>query len=127
MIHLDTHVVLWLAEGRVDLLPPGLRGLLAGGRTRPLVSPMVRLELTYLYEVGRIVAPAAEILEALRVDIDLGPAESPFERVAAIACAQSWTRDPFDRLIVAHAVADDLPLYSRDAVILANAPIARWS
>ena len=124
MIHLDTHVVVWLYEGRVDRLPEALRADLASAR--PLVSPMVRLELALLHEIGRITVPPPTILDALRVEADLGFAESRFERVAALAATLTWTRDPFDRMIAAHAMADDLPLATKDAGLLAHCPVARW-
>jgi len=125
MIHLDTHVALWLFDGRLDKLSPTARSLLRAS-SRPMVSPMVRLELTFLHEIGRTRYPAVEILDALRVEIDLGAAEASFERVAAIASTVSWTRDPFDRMIVAHALADDLPLLTIDSRICENTAIARW-
>lgn len=124
MIHLDTHAVVWLYEGRVEAFPAPVRALL--DRSRPLVSPMVRLELTLLHEIGRLTVPAAEILEALRDVADLGVAESSFDRVAALAAACTWTRDPFDRLIAAHALADDVPLVTKDATLLAHCRVARW-
>jgi PIN domain nuclease of toxin-antitoxin system len=112
VIHLDTHVVVWLYEGRTDRLAPLARDLLRA--SRPLVSPMVRLELAFLNEIGRLTVRPEAILDALRVDADLGVAESSFERVTAIAATLAWTRDPFDRVIVAHALADDLSLLTRD-------------
>lgn len=124
MIHLDTHAVVWLYEGRVEMFPPAVRAML--DRARPLVSPMVRLELTLLHEIGRLTLPAAEILEALRDVADLGVAESSFDRVAAIAATCTWTRDPFDRLIAAHALADDAPLVTKDTTLLAHCRVARW-
>jgi PIN domain nuclease of toxin-antitoxin system len=124
VIHVDTHVVIWLYEGRGDRFPAAVRARLAA--SRPLISPIVRLELAFLHEIGRLTVGPAEILDALRVDADLGVAESPFERVAAIASTLSWTRDPFDRLIAAHAMADDLPLLTRDDSIRARCPVAVW-
>lgn len=124
MIHLDTHVVVWLYEGRTDRLSAGARAWLAAAR--PLVSPMVRVELALLHEIGRVTVPPAVVLDALRIDADLGLAESDFERVSAIASTLSWTRDPFDRVIVAHALADDLPLLTRDDRVRANCALARW-
>ena len=126
MIHLDTHVVVWLYYGRTELFPKAAQALLRDGAPRPLISPMVRLELAFLHEIGRVPDPAPDVLEALRVDIDLGPAESDFARVAAVAARLSWTRDPFDRLIAAHALADDLLLITRDRTMLENCPVARW-
>lgn len=124
MIHLDTHAVVWLYLGEVERFPALLRERLASAR--PLYSPMVRVELALLQEVGRIAAGPAEILDALAGIADLRVAESSFERVAQIAATLTWTRDPFDRLIAAHALADDLPLVTRDANILANCPAAMW-
>lgn len=125
MIHLDTHVVLWLHDGLVERLSRRARAALEA--SRPLISPMVRLELALLHEIGRLAVPVPAMLDTLRVDVDLGVAESRFERVAAIAATLSWTRDPFDRMIAAHAMADDLPLLTKDENILRHCPVARWA
>lgn len=125
MIHLDTHVVVWLYLGRTESFPePLLRYL---GARRPLVSPVVRVELALLHEIGRLLVPPEVVLDALGETADLGVAQSSFERVAAIAAGVAWTRDPFDRLIAAHALADDLPLVTRDRTMLASCPVARWA
>ncbi len=55
MIHLDTHVVIWLYTGQVERLPEALRATLAS--VRPMVSPMVRLELALLHQIGRLTVP----------------------------------------------------------------------
>jgi len=125
MMHLDTHVVVWLYEGRVERLPSRLRSRL--GQVRPLISPMVRLELACLFEAGRLTVGAPQILDALYAAVDLGVAESRFDRVAAIASTLTWTRDPFDRPIVAHALADDLPLVTADRRVLEHAANAIWA
>ena len=124
MVHLDTHAVVWLYQGRTDAFPPGLLRFV--GAHRPLVSPAVRLELSLLHQIGRLTVPAHEILDALRTSADLAVAESSFDRVAAVASGLDWTRDPFDRLIAAHAMADDLPLVTKDATLLLRCPVARW-
>lgn len=125
MIHLDTHVLVWLYAGEVARLPPSVVDALCA--FRPLYSPMVRLELAYLREIGRITVSAAELLDELAGRAGLRPAESSFERASQIAATFTWTRDPFDRLIAAHATADDLPLYTADRSMLANCRVARWA
>jgi len=125
VIHLDTHAVVWLYQGRTEAFPPALLRFI--GTQRPLISPMVRLELALLHQIGRLLVPAETIVEGLRDVADLRVAESSFDRVAAIAAGLAWTRDPFDRLIAAHALADDLPLITRDETILAHCGVALWS
>ena len=51
----------------------------------------------------------------------------PFNRVVTQAIGQSWTRDPFDRLIVAQAALQDNILLSKDETILRNYAYARWT
>ena len=38
----------------------------------------------------------------------------------------SWTRDVFDRMITAHAIATESPLITRDHKILENYSMAIW-
>jgi PIN domain nuclease of toxin-antitoxin system len=122
--HLDTHVVVYLANGELNKLPKAAFQRIES--SRPMVTPMVLLELNYLNEIGRIIKDGATIREYLRDKIDLGVAESSFERTALIASTLSWTRDPFDRLIAAHAMADDVPLITRDSILLQHCPVAMW-
>ena len=93
----------------------------------PFVSPIVELELTYLYEVGRVTEPPAAPLEALRRTIGLGIAEVSLRELARAASGLSWTRDPFDRMIAAQAIVADVPLVTADRTILDNLPLATWS
>jgi PIN domain nuclease of toxin-antitoxin system len=50
----------------------------------------------------------------------------PFRKVVDQAIAESWTRDPFDRLIVANAKAAAAPLVTRDERIRDNYSRALW-
>lgn len=124
MIHLDTHVVVWLYAGQVERFPARCLRMLES--QRPLISPMVRLELAFLQEIGRITVEPAVLLDTLRQHVDLGVAESAFPRVAARATELPLTRDPFDRLIAAHALCDDVPLLTRDRRLLEHCPVATW-
>ncbi len=92
----------------------------------PFVSPMVELELTYLFEIRRVTEPAAAPLTALRRTIGLDIADAPLADVAGAATGLSWTRDPFDRLISAHAIVANAPLLTADETILQHLPLATW-
>ncbi len=124
VIYADTHVVAWLYAGRADLIPPRARALIADHPL--LVSPMVVLELEYLFETRRTSEPARRVLEVLGLDLGLRLCDLSFAAVAEVATRQSWTRDPFDRLIVAQAVLRRAPLITRDADIRAHYDRAVW-
>ncbi len=115
MIHLDTHVAAWLYAGRSDLFPPRVRAHLESEEL--VVSPMVQLELQYLYEVGKATEPAQKVMAALHRVLEIRVSTLSFESVATAALAFDFTRDPFDRLITAQADVAKAPLITRDRKI----------
>ena len=122
-LQLDTHVVVWLYEPRLDKLAPVLARL----EGRPLaISPIVLLELQYLHEIGRLTVPGAEIVGALEETAGLTIAQTDWSRVVRAALPLRWTRDPFDRLIVAQALADGATLLSADEHLRAHSTTAVW-
>jgi PIN domain nuclease of toxin-antitoxin system len=124
VIYLDTHVVAWLYSGQAGLLPRPVLRLLE--RESKRISPMVELELQLLFEVGRIAETAATVLETVRADFDLELCDLPFHEVVRRAVEQSWTRDPFDRMIVAQAEVRGSRLLTRDATIRDHYQHALW-
>lgn len=124
LIHLDTHIVCWLYEGRAELLTPAALRAIESGLLQ--VSPVVQLELTYLHEIGRISREGGYVLHALTKDIGLSVADVSLVQVIKIAGALTWTRDPFDRMIVAHAMVADAALVSKDRLIRKHCDKAIW-
>ena len=124
-MHLDTHVVVWLYAGEHELLSPAARTAIDSNDL--CISPAVLLELEYLLEIKRIVVGPDRILRALASTIGLEVADMRFGDVVQNAIEQTWTRDPFDRLIVASAALQDAPLLSKDATIVRHYRKAVWS
>lgn len=124
LIYLDTHVVAWLFAGRTDLLPPGVRAIL--DQNDLLISPAVVLELQYLFEIHRASEPARVVVESLARELGLRVCDLPFQEVVEAALDQSWTRDPFDRMLVSQAVRRDAPLVTKDQLIRDHYPQAVW-
>ena len=112
MILLDTNAVIWLDQNH-----PRTRQL-ARSASRLFVSPASLLELKLLEEIGRLRlrAQVRGIVESDRWELDDPPAIEWFEQSAD----ESWTRDPFDRLIVAHARVRRFRLATADAAILTH-------
>ena len=123
--YVDTQVVVWLAEANLAKISRKALSLIQIGDVR--VSPMAVLELQYLYEIQRIIATPQEILVKLSAEIGLTVCDYSFPIVAEVALGETWTRDPFDRIIVAHAKSNGAaPLLTEDEVIRANYQNARW-
>jgi PIN domain nuclease of toxin-antitoxin system len=124
LIYLDTHVVTWMFAGRLDLFPTQVRELLDGSEL--LISPAVKLELQYLFEVRRTAEPAKIVLETLGREVGLKVCDLPFSDVAEIALSLAWTRDPFDRLLVSQAELRERPLITKDRLIRDHFSRAVW-
>lgn len=124
MIFLDTHVVIWLFDKRIDKLPGVVQQLL--DQNELLISPAVELEIEFLFEINRIKNPSYEIIQDLNAHIGLTTSDVKFHRVVEEAKTIKWTRDPFDRMIVANASIFQLPLITKDNSILANYKLACW-
>lgn len=124
MIFLDTHIVLWLANGTPGRLTK--RAVSAIESDRPLISPIVTLELAILWEIGRVLLAPTEVVDRVRQDVGAQIAADSIAEVAAAAATLAWTRDPFDRLICGHALAAGGALVTADRLIRANFPAARW-
>ncbi|MEO8099159.1 MAG: PIN domain-containing protein [Acidobacteriota bacterium] len=64
---------------------------------------------------------APEVIVAhLAADIGLKVCDLPFAAVARQASEETWTRDPFDRIIVAQARVANATLITRDETIQAR-------
>jgi len=84
------------------------------------------LELRYLHEVGRARDSVPVMLAALRQEIGIEVTDGSIAELGQAAADLSWTRDPFDRLISAHAIVANTPLITADETIRENLPLAIW-
>jgi PIN domain nuclease of toxin-antitoxin system len=124
LIYLDTHVVAWLYAGRTDLLSP--RAKAAIERDELLVSPMVTLELEYLHEMDRLKVRADSVMRSLHRQLGVRVCDLAFSEVIGDAVGQRWTRDPFDRVIVAQAGVAGRALVTRDDTTRQHYRRALW-
>jgi PIN domain nuclease of toxin-antitoxin system len=124
VIQIDTHMVIWLAERRMSALSPTARRL--AERERLEISPMVLMELETLHEAGKLKNEPDRLVRVVEREFGLSVSRAGFAEVIVSARSFAWTRDPFDRLIVANAMADGARLITADAAILANFEGAVW-
>lgn len=125
LIYLDTHVVVWLYTGDFSLFPEEVLHTL---EQKDLgISPIVQLELQFLFEIGRVKIKPEKILRDLEESIGLKVCDQEFNKVVINSLKQTWTRDPFDRLIVAQANLSEAVLVTKDETIHRHYKKSIWS
>jgi PIN domain nuclease of toxin-antitoxin system len=124
LIQIDTHVAIWLATRREYALSAAARRAVA--REQLQISPMVAMELETLWEDGKLRSEPERILGAVEQSLGLTRSQASFASVIEAARTFAWTRDPFDRLIVANAIADGVRLLTGDDLILRHFKGAVW-
>ena len=124
MIHLDTHIAAWLYAGERRRFSASVTRRIE--REVVCISPAVELELQLLFEVGRTRQAAREVVSDLAARIGLRISEASFRAIVEAAAGLTWTRDPFDRMIVGNAHADRATLLTADETILENFRGAAW-
>lgn len=122
--YLDTHVVAWLFAGDAARLSAAARGALESHDL--LISPAVVMELQYFYETKRVADRAEVVVSDLQHRVMLRVCDLPFPDVARHALTLSWTRDPFDRFIVAQAAVRDAALVTKDRILRKRYSASIW-
>jgi PIN domain nuclease of toxin-antitoxin system len=124
MYFLDTNAVIWLYQGELEKFSDDIKSRLE--QNDVYVSPLVKLELQYLYEIERIKEKAERVVSTLYEQIGLQMHNVPLNVLIEHSLAESWTRDPFDRLITCHARIENGFLITRDKTIRAHYTKAIW-
>jgi PIN domain nuclease of toxin-antitoxin system len=117
---LDTHVWLW-SLSEVHRLSASARSLLEDAGNRPVVSIASFWEVAIKSSLGKLALPlpAAEYLPRMREEsgVDVLGVELP--HVIEVARLEWRHRDPFDRMLVAQARVEQLPVMTADAKVRA--------
>lgn len=112
---LDTHTLLWATHSPSDLSPKAAR-IIADESNVILVSAASAWEIAAKVRIGRL--PGAEKFEKefLEVMEDTGYTLIPMDAAVALRAGRfrAEHRDPFDRVLAAQALADDIPILSTD-------------
>jgi PIN domain nuclease of toxin-antitoxin system len=87
---------------------------------------MVLMELQFLQEIGLLIAAPSEWLTILRRDFEVTVCPIPFHAIVEASYSETWTRDPFDRIIVAHAKTASGKLITKDTRIREHFQDALW-
>jgi len=111
---LDTHIFLWAVSGSAQLKPAVRRVIAAADEV--YVSAASIWEIAIKAQLGKIRADTDQLVAAIEGS---GFVELPVRaaHAAAVANLVFHHNDPFDRLLVAQAIAEPLRLLTADAVL----------
>ncbi|HOW82071.1 MAG TPA: PIN domain-containing protein [Spirochaetota bacterium] len=123
-IFIDTNVIVRLYNGDLDLLSASAKKIINNNDV--FISPMVIMELEYLFEIQKVKDNAKNVIDYLTEKINLQLDECGFTELIEYALHETWTRDPFDRIIVAHAKMRNASLVSADREIKKRYKKAIW-
>lgn len=123
--YLDTHTVIALRSTGQKALSKRAESLM-NRATELRLSPAAVVELQMLREIGRLHHDPFEFVGDESTSPTVVVCREPFAGVMYEALGLSWTRDPFDRLIVAQAAVGRHPLITKDERIRANYDRAVW-
>ena len=112
---LDTHTFLWMTHDSRKI-GSSARDVMAGGLVPLFVSAVSAYEITNKYRLGKLPEYGYVVENYHDIVRELGAAELPISaRHAHLAGTIEWAhRDPFDRLLAAQALTDNLTLITND-------------
>ncbi len=114
---LDTHALLFWLDGDPRFRRKA-RSLVGDKETTVLVSAASAWEITTKFRIGKLAGAAAVAADVAACVVDQGFHSLPITLDHA-QCAGSLPgphRDPFDRMLIAQAQAENLSIISNDAV-----------
>lgn len=112
---LDTHVLLWWLTFD-DKLPARIVDRLALPESELVVSAVCGWEIATKANIGKLPLPAG-LLERLESDLSgegIVPLDITFRHSRVAGSLPLHHRDPFDRMLIAQAMVENMPILSND-------------
>jgi PIN domain nuclease of toxin-antitoxin system len=112
---LDTHALLWALDGNPKL-SAAARAAIAEPANELLISSVSAFEITTKYRIGKLpeFAAIARDFPAILADLDHSPLPVSMTHAALAGALDHLHGDPFDRLLIAQARVEHVPIVSND-------------
>lgn len=126
-ILLDTHALLWAYWGDPQLSAAAIR-LIFDPANRVLVSPASHWEVAIKMKTGKLTLRESFIEFVQHAVFDNGFGILPIEpnHTGLVSQLPFHHKDPFDRLLIAQALSEGVPLVSADAALDAYGVTRLW-
>jgi PIN domain nuclease of toxin-antitoxin system len=124
----DTHVLLWYVAEDPRLSQLAIR-LLEDTNNRVIISIASLWEIAIKTSTGKlnVGAPFREFVAENVTSLGIDVLEIKLEHLEAVSALPFHHRDPFDRLIIAQCLTENLPLLTDDGFVDAYAVKKIWS
>ena len=124
---LDTHSFIWFIEGNTRL-SPRLRLLIADEANQVFLSTATLWEMAIKVSLGKLtLRQPFDILIPAQLHVnDITLLDITVEHTLTVAKLPLHHRDPFDRLLIAQALVEGLPIISVDNVLDQYGVIRTW-
>lgn len=124
---LDTHTFLWLEDNN-PALSSRVRDILSDTRNTIFLSHVSVWEVQIKLSIGKIKGklPLKERVEAVQSRSGLVLLPVITEHIYLLNDLPLYHRDPFDRLLIAQAMVEGIPLLSKDAIFPQYAVQTIW-
>ena len=115
---LDTHAFLWFVLNDPKL-PPTAKGLIESPANDVLISPASYWEIAIKVSHKKLdlLAPYEDFMHQGIVGNDFAVLHIEPRHTAVVASLPFHHKDPFDRLLIAQALAEGIPLVSADPAL----------
>jgi PIN domain nuclease of toxin-antitoxin system len=111
---IDTHILIWFVEGN-DRLDENIRSLIANPLHEIYISQASLWELTIKISIGKLsLSISVSELEIFLIDQEFKIIETKFIHYDKLQYLPFYHQDPFDRLIISQAQAEDYTIITRD-------------
>jgi len=125
---LDTHAVIWWFQGSARL-PRRVRDAIEGDEASDVfVSAVSAFEIALKFRLGKLPQASALAKQFSRMSQEQGFAELPVTVPHGLAAGDLAIahRDPFDRLLIAQALVEDLTIASNERLFDAAGVSRLW-
>ncbi len=124
---LDTHTFIWYVTDN-PRLSAHVKLLIEDENNEKLVSIASIWEMAIKHSIGRLnfSLPFIEFVRQQLTVSNIGLLEINLQQIEVVASLPLHHRDPFDRLIIAQSMAQQIPILSVDAIFDAYAIARVW-
>ncbi|MCT7979902.1 type II toxin-antitoxin system VapC family toxin [Laspinema olomoucense] len=122
---LDTHTFIWFVMGD-PRIPPDLQDIIADENNQKLLSKASVWEVAIKQRIGKLnfARPFRDVIEQQLAANGIDLLDISLAHIEVVASLPRHHRDPFDRLIIAQGIVENIPIISADTIFDAY-PIQR--